>query len=124
MSTKYKEGSIYDECIMDDAVKEIYMEKFDKTFYIKKLSVKEYEPIAKAALKQELAIKNEKIDSMTQELVAVTIIQSLVDKTGRKLLDMLDFDKVMEFDNEIATEICNQALQYNNPEFKEIKKKL
>lgn len=122
MSDRYKKGSVFDKAILDNYIKEVYIENLDKTFYIKKLTVKEYEPIAKEALRQDKLIKEGK-DFNSNKLTVCTIIQSLVDKDGRKLLDFNDYDTVLEFDNEIAVTLMNEALKFNNPDFVEIKKK-
>ncbi|OUQ15045.1 hypothetical protein B5E87_00295 [Massilimicrobiota sp. An142] len=122
MSLTYPKGSIFDKCILENYIKEIYIDSVGETFYIRKLTVKEYEPIASAALKNDKAIKEGK-DVKTTDLTITALIQSLCDKDGRRLLSPTDFDTVKNFDNEIASIITNEVLRLNNPDFEEIKKK-
>ena len=121
--SKYKKGSIQDKACISDYVKEIYYEKNGECFYIKKLTVKEYEAINREMLKQEQALKNGTNYNMT-DLIVITLISGLCDEEGRAVLDKFDYDSVKNFDNELATLLYKEIIELNNPSFVEIKKNI
>lgn len=121
--SKYKKGSIQDKACIDDYIKEIYYEKNGESFYIKKLTVKEYEAINKEMLKQEQALKKG-TNYNTTDLIVVTLISGLCDEEGRAVLDKFDYDSVKNFDNELATLLYKEIIELNNPSFEEVKKNI
>lgn len=130
MAREFKKGSLKDRAVVKDYVKEVYYEKTGESFYVKKLTVAEYEKINKQMLKQELAIKDfqtnlKALDRLnTSDLIVITIISGLCDEEGNKLLDETDFDDVKKFDNELATLLYKEIITLNNPEFEEVKKNI